>query len=119
MEVKRVAKDQAAAEAEMQWKVVATLKVEVMAMEIHWITEEKVAAAVVVRQRVVLEAEAKYKAEWWVEEMELGQDSRLLVKWKGQVEGEQVACDHCMTWGSECQVCWFFLCLDFLLRAFT
>ena len=53
------------------------------------------AAAVVVRWMAILEAEAKCKAEaeWQAEEVELEHDGRSLVKQKGWVEGEQLACD--------------------------
>ena len=60
----------------------------------------------VARWRSILEDEARHKAEveTAVEEAEIEQGSRLLLKQKGQVEGEQLACDCCMTWGFECWV---------------
>ena len=58
------------------------------------------------RWRAILEAEEKCKAkvEQWVEETESGQDCRSPLKQKGQVEGEQVACNCCVMWGFKCQV---------------
>ena len=77
--------------------------------EAWWITEEKTVAAV--RQRAILEVEAKHKAK--AEEMEVEKGSGSLLKQKQQVEGKWVAWDHCTTWGFECKVSWSSLLFDF------
>ena len=67
---------------------------EAVVAEAWWITEEKMVA---VRQKAILDAEAKYKAE-------AKQGSRLPLKQKGWVESKWLACDHCVTRGFDCQV---------------
>ena len=68
-----------------------------MATEAYWVAEEKL---VVARWRAMLEDEARCKAE--VEELEKG--GRLLLKWRGQVEGKWLVCNCCMTQGFKCQL---------------
>ena len=57
------------------------------------------AAAVVAKRKAVLAM-----AETAEEEAKMEQAIGLLAKQKGQAEGEQLACDCCMTWGFDCQV---------------
>ena len=110
-EGKRVVKEQAAAEAEMQPRVSAMLKAEVMAVETWQITKAKVVWVVVLEVEAKCKAEAE--AERWVKGMELEQGSGSRLKQKGWVEGKQVTCIHCMAWGFWCKVSWIFVFLHF------
>ena len=81
--------------------------------EVCQIAEERVVVAAAVRRQAVLEAEAKCKAE--VEETGSEQGGGLWLKQKERVEGKQVMCDRCATWGAECQVSLIYFLLYFLL----
>ena len=79
----------------------ATAKAWAEEAEAHWIAEENVVAAA---------AAARHRAVLAMTETE--QDRGALSKQKGQAKGKQMVCNHCATWGFDCQVsqfiCFFF-----------
>ena len=75
-----------------------------------WIVEE-LAAAAVARCKAILAV-----PETAAEEGEMEQAVGLLAKQKGRAEGGWLACEHCVTWGFDCQVSLVVdLFLDFFL----
>ena len=56
---------------------------------------------------VLEEAKCKTEMETMTEEVEMEQSGRSPSKQNGRVDGEQTVCDHCTTWGFDCQVSWF------------
>ena len=82
---------------EERWRVRATAKAQAKEAKACQIEEEKVVVVTAARHRSVL-------AETAAEEAGMEPDGGSLSKQKGWAEGEQTACDHCATWGFECQV---------------